>query len=78
MTVKELINKLNLLDQNAEVIIKSSNFELNGAQVPVSLLYQTDKGSKKIKAFTDAFDGQTYNKEVWSMLDGDLSVVLIS
>jgi len=29
MTVKDLIKKLEALDQNAEVIVTSSNFELN-------------------------------------------------
>jgi hypothetical protein len=78
MKVKDLIKKLEALDQNAEVIITSSNFELNGACVPVSFVHQYNEGSKKTRTFTDAFDGDTYSKEIWSIMDGQTPVVMVS
>lgn len=39
MKVKELIKILEALDQNAEVIVTSSNFELNGANVSASFVH---------------------------------------
>lgn len=76
MKVKDLIEKLSVLDQNAEVIVKSSNFEVN-ADVPVSFVHQYNTGSKKNKQFRDAFDGEVYSAETWSILGGDIPVVMI-
>jgi hypothetical protein len=59
MIVKELIKKLEALDQNAEVIVKSSNFELNGANVSVTYVHEYSNGRKNTETFTDAFDGNT-------------------
>lgn len=78
MKVKDLIKKLEALDQNAEVIVTSSNFELNGANVPVSFVHQYNDGSKRVKTFRDAFDGDTYSKETWSIIGGQTPVVMVS
>jgi len=77
MTVKDLIKKLEVLDQNAEVIVTSSNFELNGASVSVSFVHQYNEGSKKVQTFRDAFDGDTYSKETWSVIGGQTPVVMV-
>lgn len=77
MKVKDVIKKLEALDQNAEVITKSSNFELNGASVPVSFIHQYNEGSKETRTFRDAFDGETYSKETWSTVGGQIPVVII-
>ena len=78
MKVKDLIKKLEALDQDAEVIVTSSNFELNGASVPVSFVHQYNEGSKKVQTFRDAFDGDTYSKETWSIIGGKTPVVMVS
>jgi len=78
MKVKDLIKKLEALDQNAEVIVTSSNFELNYASVPVSFVHQYNEGSKKTQIFRDAFDGETYSKEIWSIIGGAVPVVVVS
>jgi uncharacterized protein YkuJ len=77
MKVKDLIKKLEALDQDAEVIVTSSNFELNGASVPVSYVHQYNEGSKKVQTFRDAFDGYTYSKETWLINGGKTPVVMV-
>ena len=78
MKTKDLIKKLKELDPEAEVIVTSSNFEQNHAKVLVTSVHQYNGGSKRQQAFRDAFDNETYQKEVWSIIGGDLKVVLIS
>lgn len=78
MKVKDLIKKLEALEQNAEVIVTSSNFELNGARVPVSVVHQYNEGSKEVRTFRDSFDGETYSKETWSIVGGQTPVVMVS
>ncbi len=78
MKTKDLIKKLKKLDPEAEVIVCSDNFELNNANVSVTSVNQYEEGSKKQKPFRDGFDNEIYNKEVWSIVGGDLKVVLIS
>jgi len=75
MKVKELIEKLRGQDPEATVIITSSNFELNGADVPLSGIIGGEAGSKEIRTFRDAFDGETYEKEVWSPYGGNEKVI---
>lgn len=78
MKVKDLIIELQAMDENAEVVITSENFELRGANVSASRVYQYDQCKKITRQFRDAFDGDTYFKEVWSLIDGDTSVVMLS
>lgn len=78
MKNKDLIKELKKLDPEAEVIVTSSNFEQNNAKVPVSFIHQYNEGSKKTQQFRDAFDYETYNKEVVSIIGGDLKVILIA
>ncbi len=77
MKVKDVLKLLENCDQEAEVIVCSSNFELNHAEVPVSMVHQYDTGSKEKQTFRDAFDGETYDKEVYSIVGGKENVVLI-
>lgn len=78
MKVKDLISKLQTMDENAEVIVRSSNFELNGADVSVSFVHQYNEGLKHKETFRDAFDGGTYQKEIYSIIGGNEKVVSIS
>ena len=77
MNVKNLIEILKSLDENAEVIIHSSNFELRNAKVPVTFVHQYDTGSNKDQTFRDAFDGETYSKKTWEIFGGKTPVVMI-
>lgn len=70
--------KLKELDPEAEVIVTSSNFEHSYRKVPVTFVHQYNEGSKKQEQFRDAFDNENYKKEIWSVIGGDLKIVLIS
>lgn len=64
MTVSQLIEKLQKIEnQNAVVVVTSSNFELNNSQIPAKSLYQF-KGEIKKEGFRDAFDGGSYSTNV--------------
>lgn len=78
MNVKNLVKILLEKDQDAEVIVTSSNFELNGARVAVSSVDEFDNGSIKKEHFRDAFDGGSYSESTYSIVGGDIPVVLIS
>ena len=78
MKVKDLIEKLQEFNQEADVILPSSNFELKGYKVSLSSTHQYDNGSKEIKTFRDAFDGGTYHKETYSIIGGNSPVVLLT
>jgi hypothetical protein len=77
MLVKDLIEKLKEQDPNAEVIVKSSNFELCGAYVPLDYISISNTGLKKKETFRDAFDGCAYSTEVWKLSGGAESIVII-
>lgn len=78
MNVQELIKKLEALDPNAEVIITSSNFELNGANVTLDWVSQYNTGKAKQERFRDAFDGDHYTKKVWDITGGNTPIVYLS
>lgn len=78
MKVKDYIKELQKLNQEAEMIGVSSNYELRGALVPIDSVHQYNEGSKKTQTFRDDFDGETYDKETWSIVGGNLPVVLVS
>jgi hypothetical protein len=78
MKVKDLIKKLKECDPDATVITASSNFELNGADVEVDFVHQSNEGSVEERTFTDAFDYENYTKEVWFIHGGSTPVVYIS
>jgi len=64
LTVKELIEKLQKVDnQDAIIAVTSSNFELNGAKLSAKSLYSF-KGKIIKENFRDAFDGGSYDKEI--------------
>jgi hypothetical protein len=78
MKVKDLIEKLKEMDPEAIVITQSDNFEMNGSDVPISLVHQYETGSTKITKFWDAFDGGSYDSVTYSIFGGDLKVVYLS
>ena len=78
MKVKDLIEKLNGMDPEAIVITKSDNFEMNGADVPLSMANQYETGSMRAEKFRDAFDGCSYTSVTYSIFGGDLKVVHLS
>lgn len=77
MIVKKLIEKLLMCDQDVEVVVSSSNYELRNALVPVSMVHQYENGSKRTETFTDDFDNEDYSKETWSIIGGEIPVILI-
>ena len=77
ITVKEMIEKLSKLDPNAILVNSSNNFEKKGATVPITSLYEFDGKIEKRK-FRDAFDGEIYESDVVSMVDGKDKFVMIS
>ena len=76
MKVKDLIKQLLKEDQEATVVTTSSNFELNGATVELDGFYSAT-ATKVKRNFMDAFDGETYNADVWELLNGDTKIVKI-
>jgi hypothetical protein len=78
MKVKDLIEKLNGMDPEAIVITKSDNFEMKGADVPLSMASQYETGSMRAEKFRDAFDGCSYTSVTYSIFGGDLKVVYLS
>lgn len=76
MKVKELVEQLLKEDQEATVVKTSDNFELNHAIVEVQTI-GVYKGNKVNKSFYDAFDGESYNKDVWELFSGNENVVKI-
>lgn len=78
MKVKDAIVLLKKLDQEAELITISDNFELKGSKISVTSINQYKSGSKRIETFTDAFDNEDYEKTVWSIIGGKITVVKIS
>lgn len=77
MKVKDVIKALLTCDQEATVIVTSDNFELRGADVAVSYVHQYNDGLKETKTFTDAFDHDDYDKEVYLIVGGTEKVVFI-
>ena len=77
MKVKDLIEKLKGMDPEAMVITKSNNFEMNGADVPLSRAHQYETGSREVQNFRDAFDGCPYSSVTYSITGGDLRVVYL-
>ncbi len=78
MKVKEMIEKLQQCDPEATVITSSHNFELNNADVAVTCVHQYDTGKKVTRTFTDAFDHDDYDKEVWTIVGGNEKVIYIA
>ena len=62
MKAKDLCRILNK-SPNSEVVMRSDNFELNGAVVPVSSCYIV-KLTPKTKTCKDAFDGTVFDNTI--------------
>lgn len=78
MTVGKLIEKLQKFEnQDAVVVVTSSNFELNQSTIPASHIHQF-KGKIESRTFRDAFDGGSYNTNVITRSDdGDTEFIQI-
>ena len=63
MKVKELISKLQKLDQNSTVVVTTSNFEQGHSKKKAERLFEF-KGDIVNQNFRDAFDGGSYDSEV--------------
>lgn len=77
MKAKDLIKKLGEVDPEAEIIVSSSNFELKNSRVSVTQVMPFETGKKETRGFYDAFDGISYEKEVWSVVGGNEKVVIL-
>lgn len=78
MKVKDLIKKLESMNQEAYVIVSSSNFEKGNIDELLLNITQHSTGNRTLKQFRDAFDGESYTSEVWSIFGGDLPVVKLN
>lgn len=78
MKVKELIQHLKGIDQEATVIIPNSNFEQGHVDIECKYIWESHTGLKKKEHFTDAFDYTSYTKETWSANGGKEAIVKIS
>lgn len=63
MKVKDLLKKLEALDQESTVVVTSENFEQNGAKKQARGIFEF-KGNIVKEQFRDAFDGDSYSSEV--------------
>jgi hypothetical protein len=77
MKVKDLMDKLKGFDLEATVLVNSSNFEVGFEDIEARYAHQYDTGEKSLKGCFDAFDGESYNKTVWSTVGGNEKVVKI-
>lgn len=78
MKVKDLILKLQALDQDAIMVTIDDNImEMQGALVTATCVTQYDKAKKTTERFTDAFDDTTYNEDIWSFRGGEESIIII-
>lgn len=64
MTAKQLIDILRKYPADTPLITSSDNFELNGARVDMRTPYEV-KVKHVSRQFRDAFDGESYSKEVY-------------
>ena len=76
MTVEKAIEILQKQNPKAKLILKSDNFELNGAYVDLEII-NPDKATEKKEQFRDAFDGGKYSTKVWSFSNGDTDVIVL-
>lgn len=68
MKVKELIKILEKHNPEAEVIKKTDNFEMGNSYVNLEEHFIfTGTGKKTTRTFRDAFDGEIYEAEIWSL-----------
>jgi len=63
MKVKDLIKKLEKLDQNAIVVVTTDNFEQGHSKKEAKYIYEF-KGDIVKESFRDAFDGGSYSSDV--------------
>ena len=71
MKVKDLIKELKKYPPSAKIVMVSSNFELNGSYVDANVVSMR-KYKKTKRTFTDAFDYEQYEKEIYvPSVDGE-------
>lgn len=77
MKVGELIDKLKAMNQEAEIVTSSDNFEMNYATIKATHVAEY-KGKRLKRKFRDAFDYEIYETEVFDLFNGDEPLVKIS
>lgn len=79
MKVKELIKKLQKLDQNAIVVVTTDNFEQGNSKKQAKYIHEF-KGDIVKESFRDAFDGGSYSSEVvrWDNEKGKTKFIQIT
>jgi len=79
MKVKELIDKLQKLDQNAIVVVTTDNFEQGHSKKQARGVHEF-KGDIVRENFRDAFDGGSYTSEVvrWDDEKGKIKFIQIT
>lgn len=79
MKVKDLIKKLEAIDQEAIVVVTSDNFEQGNAKKQAKYIREF-KGDIVKEVFRDAFDGDSYTSEVvrWDDEKGKTKFVQIT
>ena len=78
MKVSDLIKKLQELDQDAIVVVSSSNPEIRLNWVGVENVTEFDTAISKSEQFSDMIDGQKYQKNIYYPFDGNEKIVSIS
>lgn len=63
MKVKDLVKKLEALDQNAIVVVTTDNFEQGHSNIEAKGIREF-KGEIVKESFRDAFDGGSYSSDV--------------
>jgi len=79
MKVKELIDKLQKLDQDSIVVVTTDNFEQGHSKKQARSVYEF-KGDIVRENFRDAFDGGSYTSEVvrWDDEKGKIKFIQIT
>lgn len=79
MKIKELIEKLQKLDQNSIVVVTTDNFEQGNSKKQATYIHEF-KGDIVKENLRDAFDGGSYSSEVvrWDDKKGKTKFVQIT
>ena len=76
MTVRELKEKLDQYNNDMEVVVTSSNFELNNSLVTINGIYKS-KMKESRETFKDAFDYSYYSEKVYVSSENGKDVLVI-
>lgn len=78
MKKKDLIKRLEKVDDNATILVTSMNPEHNGSTVELKSVVESSTASRKKEEFKDMMDYTKYHQETWSIIGGDKKVVFLS